>query len=188
MNKTQLRLHIKKKLQALEKTEYEQRCHLITKQLYALPEWQESNVVGLTVSAPFEVDTWSIIRHAWISGKKVCVPKCVPVTKEMQFYLLSDFQKLEKVYASIYEPIIDQKSAIGCECIDFMIVPGLLFNKNGYRIGFGGGYYDRYLRGFTGYTASLAFSFQLSDDIPVEVHDLPVQKIVTDECLINCMK
>ncbi len=188
MEKKQMRLYIKKKLSTLVKTEYEQRCHRITQLLYALPEWRQSNVVALTVSAPFEVDTWSIIRHAWMNGKKVCVPKCEPLTKEMQFYLLSDFQELEKVYAGIYEPIIDKTSAISCECIDFMIVPGLLFNKNGYRIGFGGGYYDRFLPNFTGYTVSLAFSFQLSDDIPVEVHDLPVQKIVTDEFVIKCLK
>src|SRR4051812_7901216 len=115
MNKKQMRLHIKKKLSALEKTEYEQRCHRITQLLYTLPEWQQSNVVALTVSTPFEIDTWSIIRHAWMNGKKVCVPKCIPATKEMQFYLLSDFQELEKVYAGIYEPIIDQTSAISCE-------------------------------------------------------------------------
>jgi 5-formyltetrahydrofolate cyclo-ligase len=187
MNKKQMRINIKAKLSALEKTEYEQRCHRIAQHLYALPEWQQSDMVALTVSAPFEIDTWSIIRHVWMSGKKVCVPKCAPETKEMQFYLLSDFRELEKVYAGLYEPNPDKTIGISRDCIDFIIVPGLLFNENGYRIGFGGGYYDRFLPGFTGHTVSLAFSFQLSSDIPVESHDLPVQKVVTEEFVIKCV-
>ncbi|WP_211272821.1 5-formyltetrahydrofolate cyclo-ligase [Domibacillus antri] len=188
MKKKQMRLQIKEQLSALEKTEYEQRCHLIAAQLYALPEWQRAEVIAVTVSAPYEIDTWSIIRYAWLSGKKVCVPKCAPETKEMHFYILSDFRELEKVYAGLYEPSPHMTAFISPNLINFVLVPGLLFDENGYRIGFGGGYYDRFLTAFRGTTISLAFSFQLCHEVPVEPHDVPVQKIVTEMGVINCAK
>ncbi|OMP67678.1 5-formyltetrahydrofolate cyclo-ligase [Domibacillus epiphyticus] len=186
MNKKQMRIEIKAQLSALEKPEYEQRCYLIAQRLYTLSEWKAADTIAITVSAPFEVDTWAIIRQAWMSEKKVCVPKCLPETKEMKFYMLSDFLELEKVYAGLYEPSPCKTKLVPCDKIDLVVVPGLLFNKKGYRIGFGGGYYDRFLAGYKGDTVSLACSFQLRDTVPIELHDFPVQKIVTDSCIINC--
>ena len=66
------------------------------------------------------------------------------------------------------------------EEIDLIVVPGLLFSSRGFRIGFGGGFYDRYLADYQGETCSLVFSEQLYDDWEVEDFDIPVQKIYTD--------
>ncbi len=186
MDKKQMREAMKSKLAALEKPEYEQKCFEIAKRLYALAEWEKADVIAVTVSAPFEIDTWQIIRFAWISGKIVCIPKCDPETKQMKFFKIDNFTYLEKVYAGLYEPDPVKTSFVQPDKLHLLIVPGLLFNAQGYRIGFGGGYYDRFLSKFTGKTVSLAFSFQLQNNIPVETHDLPVQKIVTDKQVINC--
>jgi len=66
-----------------------------------------------------------------------------------------------------------------------LIVPGLVFNEKGYRIGFGGGFYDRFLADYHGKTVSLAFDFQVMKEIPTESFDLPVQIIITNERVIR---
>ena len=68
-----------------------------------------------------------------------------------------------------------------------MFVPGLCFMKNGYRLGYGGGYYDRYLQNYKGMTVSLAFSDQVVDSLPVESFDIPVEKIVLNNQVIECV-
>lgn len=68
------------------------------------------------------------------------------------------------------------------------IVPGVVFSDEGYRIGFGGGYYDRYMSDYNGDTLSLAFAEQTGHVVPSEHHDIPVSKIVTEEKVINCQK
>ena len=186
MDKKKLREMIKQQLAALSRPAYEQKSFQIAERLYALPEWKAAETVAITVSAAFEVDTWQIIRTAWLNGKKVCVPKCSRDTKEMQFYQLKKFSDLETVYAGLYEPIPEKTVPVDSKEIELMIVPGLLFNRAGFRIGFGGGYYDRFLSSYSGQTISLAFSIQLHEHLPVEKYDLPVQKILTDYETITC--
>ena len=65
--------------------------------------------------------------------------------------------------------------------IDLLIVPGIAFDSEGFRMGFGGGYYDRFLQSFKGNTVSLAFQEQIVSNLPKEDHDIPVEKIITDE-------
>ncbi|MEM1502169.1 5-formyltetrahydrofolate cyclo-ligase [Domibacillus sp. 8LH] len=186
MDKKILRDGIKQQLAAMSRPVYEQKSFQIARRLYALPEWQESNKIAVTISADFEVDTWQIIRSAWLAGKKICVPKCHPDTKAMYFYQLEKFEDLETAYAGLYEPIPQNTTLIDAKEIELMIVPGLLFNRKGFRVGFGGGYYDRFLSSYIGQTISLAFSIQLRPDIPVEGHDIPVQKVLTDSETILC--
>ncbi|WP_046173833.1 5-formyltetrahydrofolate cyclo-ligase [Domibacillus indicus] len=186
MDKKQIRESIKQKLAAMERPVYEQKSFEAASKLYALAEWKKAKTVALTVSADFEVDTWQLIRSAWLGGKKVYVPKCHPADRTMQFHRLDRFSDLEKVYAGLYEPNPEKTVLIEPNQLDLVIVPGLLFERRGFRIGFGGGYYDRFLSSYEGQTISLAFSIQLSDTLPVEKHDLPVQKIVTEKEVIVC--
>ncbi|WP_050180846.1 5-formyltetrahydrofolate cyclo-ligase [Domibacillus robiginosus] len=186
MNKKKLRDEIKQQLASMSRPIYEQESFEIAARLYALPDWQNANMIAVTVSADFEVDTWQIIRSAWLAGKRVCVPKCYPGTKEMRFYQLNKFSDLETVYAGLYEPILQEKRYVNPKDIELMIVPGLLFNREGFRIGFGGGYYDRFLASYIGQTISLAFSIQIHPCIPVDHYDIPVQKIVTHQETIIC--
>ncbi|OES44368.1 5-formyltetrahydrofolate cyclo-ligase [Domibacillus iocasae] len=186
MNKKKMRETIKQQLTAMERPVYEQKSFDIAAKLYALAEWKQAKIIALTVSADFEVDTWQLIRFAWLNGKIVCVPKCSPDTKSMQFYQLERFSDLEKVYAGLYEPNPEKTTPIHSNELDLLVVPGLLFERKGFRIGFGGGYYDRFLSSYKGQTISLAFSIQLLEKLPVEKYDMPVQKIVTDKEIIIC--
>lgn len=185
MDKKQLRNQIKHQIASMNRLTYEQRCFSIASKLYAFPQWRESDLIAVTVSSQSEVDTWQIIRQGWLENKTVCVPKCDPVQKEMTFYRINSFSSLEAGFGGLYEPSARQCEVIEPEAISAVIVPGLVFDRQGYRIGFGGGYYDRFLARYTGQTISLALSFQITDRVPAEPHDIPVQTIVTEHGVIT---
>ncbi|MBS4173539.1 5-formyltetrahydrofolate cyclo-ligase [Bacillus sp. FJAT-49736] len=184
--KREIRKHIISDLKKLDKCTYEDYSFKIAKNLYQLPIWKEAGTIALTISRPPEVDTWQIIRNGWLQGKKIVVPKCFPETKQMSFKQITSFTQLEQVYFGLFEPIENEMPISNPQEIDLMIVPGVAFDKHGYRIGFGGGYYDRYLQHFKGNTISLAFSVQLYHDIPIENHDIPVQAILTEQDFYHC--
>lgn len=181
MNKKQLRQEMKEQLASISKPLYEEKSYTIAKKLYQDPEWLLADTVGITISNPPEVDTYQIIRKAWELGKKVVVPKCDPETKHLHFRKLDHFSQLESVFFGLYEPNPTQTIEMKADEIDLLIVPGLAFTREGYRLGFGGGYYDRFLMDYHRATYSLAFTEQIVDILPIERHDLPVDKIITDE-------
>jgi 5-formyltetrahydrofolate cyclo-ligase len=184
MDKKQLRTKLKETLSTLSKPLYEELSKKIASQLFQEEDWQKSTVIGITISKFPEVDTYQIIRKAWQEGKTVAVPKCYPKEKRMDFRVISDFSQLESVFYGLSEPIEDKTSRLNSENIDLIIVPGLGYTKEGYRIGFGGGYYDRYLKDYTGKTISLAFQSQILPSFTNEDHDIPVAKIITNDEVI----
>lgn len=184
MDKKQLRIKLKETLAALSKPHYEELSKKIASQLFQDEDWQKSTVIGITISKYPEVDTDRIIRKAWQEGKTVAVPKCYPKEKRMSFRSLSDFSQLESVFYGLLEPIEGKTNLLNSEDIDLIIVPGLGYTKEGYRIGFGGGYYDRYLKDYSGKTLSLAFQSQIIPSFNTENHDIPVAKIITNDEVI----
>ncbi|WP_042223450.1 5-formyltetrahydrofolate cyclo-ligase [Oceanobacillus manasiensis] len=140
--------------------------------------WEQASTIGITISQAIEWDTKPIIKAAWEAGKTVCVPKCSPKAKTLTFYKLDSFEQLEVVYYNLLEPNPDLTSPVGKEEINLLVVPGLTFDKQGYRIGFGGGYYDRYLADFSNSTISLIHSKQLVDRVPRELFDIPVEHTI----------
>lgn len=180
-DKEAIRKRMKEKLSALSKPMYEHLSYLIAQRLFQDSDWNQADTIGITISKPPEVDTFQIIRKAWEEGKKVVIPKCHPSTKTMTFRSLSAFSQLESVYYGLYEPIESLTEQVLPEEINLLIVPGIAFSKEGYRIGFGGGYYDRYLQQYKGNTLSLAFHMQIFDTLPFEKHDIPIEKIITEK-------
>jgi len=184
IEKKQLRQWMKDQLAQLTNMQYEQWSYEISNRLFDQAEWKDAKMIGITISNRPEVDTYQIIRRAWREGKKVAVPKCFPKENIMKFFQLNTFLQLEKVFRDLYEPKLEASLFVSPENIDYLIVPGLAFTKEGYRLGFGGGYYDRYLPHFQGRTVSLAFDIQVVEQIPFEQHDLPVEKIITNKEVI----
>lgn len=173
-----IRKQIMDELAKIEKPQYEHDSYEIAQLLFQDTIWKEATTVGITISKSPEVDTYQIIRKAWEEGKQVVIPKCLPKKKEMVFRTLTKFNQLESVYYGLLEPIEAMTKEVSANEIDLIIVPGLAFTENGYRIGFGGGYYDRYLANYLGQTISLVFTPQLVAELPIEEHDIPVNKII----------
>lgn len=179
MDKKSIRRQMKELLSGISKETYDHDSNKIAQNLYQQEEWKNSNIIGITISRKPEVDTYPIIKKAWEEGKCVVVPKCSPMDKGLSFRTLTDFSQLESVYFGLLEPIVEETAEINPEKIDLLIVPGLAFTREGYRIGFGGGYYDRLLSSFTAKTISLAFPEQIISQFPIEKYDIPVSKIIT---------
>lgn len=142
--------------------------------------WSGAKTIGVTVSQPLEWDTVPLIEAGWAQGKQMVVPKCKPVDKSMQFYKLDRFDQLETVYYGIQEPDPSLTEHIDSNEMDLIIVPGLLFNSQGYRLGFGGGYYDRFLAEYSGSTIMIVSEEQRQEKIPVESFDQPVKYLLTE--------
>ncbi|KKE80152.1 5-formyltetrahydrofolate cyclo-ligase [Oceanobacillus caeni] len=179
MNKTELRKKTITKLKSLSKDERLEIEQKLRNKLVDSDLWKRAKTIGITISQGFEWDTTPIIKKAWDEGKAVCVPKCLP-DKEMVFYIIHDFHLLEKGLYDIPEPNPEKATKVKKQDMDLLIVPGVVFDHNGYRIGFGGGYYDRFLVDFPNETISLASHFQVIEQLPIDSHDLPVTCIVTE--------
>ncbi|QOR65528.1 5-formyltetrahydrofolate cyclo-ligase [Cytobacillus suaedae] len=184
--KKQLRAEIKHELLSLSEQSRSRLSAEITENVVKMDEWIQSKTIGITISGEIEPNTTDLIKEAWRSNKRVVVPKCHPTTKTMTFHEITSFDQLEVVYFGLKEPIIDITKEVSQNEIQLLFVPGLFFTIKGFRLGHGGGYYDRYLASYKGTTMSLAFPGQFIDDLPIEPFDLPVQKIVSTHGVINC--
>lgn len=179
-NKKQLRNEMKQLLMQMTKEEYTKYSEEITEKLINSTEWIKAKTIGITISTGREVNTHAIIDTGWKEGKQIVVPKCFPEKKQMKFFQIKSFDEVEDSFYSLKEPITTITPLVRKEHIDLLIVPGLVYDKRGYRIGFGGGYYDRYLANYKNKTLSLAFHFQVIEEVPYELYDIPVEKIITN--------
>lgn len=121
-----------------------------------------------------EVDLTPLLQQALADGKQVALPKCQG--KEMRFILISDLSQVQPSPFGAPEPIADGPVAAHAHAL--VIVPGLVFDRRGYRIGYGGGFYDRFLSREPGHpTLGLCYDFQQTDTIEPEDHDIPVDTV-----------
>lgn len=178
MLKDQLRNEITNKLKSLSD---EQRMTIekdLSNKLTGSSLWEEANVIGITLSHELEWDTYQIIEKAWDQGKSVVVPKCVHKTKQMNFYKIESYEQVKEGYVGILEPIPEKAELWEKDKIKMLVVPGRVFDKDGYRIGVGGGYYDRFLEDFDNPTVSILWKEQIVENLPIESFDLPVKHLI----------
>ena len=122
-----------------------------------------------------EVRTVPMLERAMAEGKKVAVPKVYG--EEMRFIYLEDLSQVELGYAGIPEPVAD--GPVADDPTALVLMPGLAFTEKGDRMGYGGGFYDRFLTQEPGHpTLALCYSFQMVESIPTEEYDIPVDCVV----------
>lgn len=135
------------------------------------------------VSTAIEVDTFNIIQNAWRDGKRVAVPRCVDGQREMEFYFIRSLDDLEVRTFHVLEPIPERCEQLTNFSRGLCIVPALSFDYKGYRLGYGGGYYDRFLAKFTGYTVGLCYASCVRKTMIKSKYDRPVELLITDKYL-----
>jgi len=158
------------------------RCdQVICERVMKLEEYQAAPLVLSYISFGNEVDTKGFITKTLKLGKQVAVPKCH--SGKMNFYLIDSLADVHPSYMGILEPDVDTKKIVtqkmqkGSVCI----VPGLVFDCDGYRVGYGGGYYDKYLAFYMGEKIGLARSMQVSSNpLPIGPQDVRVDTLVTE--------
>lgn len=149
----------------------------IAQKVAELPEFQSAQKILAYADYNHEVMTGFIIEEAWKQGKEVAVPKVVG--QDMVFYKLTDFSQLEKGYFGIPEPargeIVQWEDAM-------MVMPGVAFDKENHRVGYGGGFYDRFLEKHPQVRrVAVAFEFQMLPEVPTEPTDISPEIIVTEQ-------
>ena len=155
----------------------EEGSHQITDQVLKLSEFMKANHILAYADYNHEVMTRYIIEEAWKAGKEVAVPKVVG--KDMIFYRLTDFSQLEPGYFGIPEPvrgeIVKWEDAL-------MVMPGVAFDPENNRVGYGGGFYDKYLEKHPNlHAVAIAFELQMYRELPFEEHDIKPEKVVTEK-------
>lgn len=157
----------------------------LQRRLFLCPEWIRAEMIGLTISFGTEWDTRAIIERAWEEGKKIASPVTISKPRQLNFRVFTSFDELVPGYAGILEPDPDSCPLVVPEEIDLLIVPGLAFDQEGYRMGFGGGYYDRFLEHYHQDEIALAAEFQILAKVPCDSHDAQVRTILTEKRRIH---
>ncbi len=149
--------------------------------------WQYKNceVLLTYVSTEIEVDTREIISRALADGKRVAVPRCIDNTRFMDFYFIKDFDDLEGGYMGVLEPIPEKCEKMTDFSEGLCIVPALMFDLYGYRLGYGKGYYDRFLSNFCGETLGICYNRCVKEKLPHGKFDKCVEKIITQSRIIT---
>lgn len=183
--KNKLKESILEKRNSLSKEDIIEKSRQIENKLFSLEQYIKSKTVMFFVSFNNEINTHDMIKSA-LKNKTVIIPKVAH--HEIEPSVIIDFGNLlpsEKF--GILEPIEIMK--IAYKNIDLVLIPGIVFDKEGHRIGYGFGYYDRFLRKVPkAIKIGLSFEFQVIDKIPREMHDVHVDLIVTEERVIECKR
>lgn len=175
MDKQSIRKQMKQARLDLSSKDYQDKSNLIITALKKHVFYKSANTIGIYVSCKQEVDTIHCIQDM-LKDKRVCIPKIA--NKQMEFYHITSLAHLKKNHFGILEPV--NQPLVPKESIDLLIVPMLAFDHYGQRIGYGGGYYDRYLENYHGNTIGLAFSFQEVECVETSKYDMALD-VILDE-------
>ena len=181
MDKNAIRADIIEKRNALSTRKREEYNIELFHKLIKQEEFLSAQMILCYVSFGNEVDTHKIINYAFQNSKRVAVPKVLE-KRRMEFYEIHSLEELCPSKLGILEPVSKVPIAYEEGLNYTMIMPGVAFDKELHRIGYGGGYYDRYLERYSKEdikTLALAYDFQIYDDIPTEVHDYRPKKVIT---------
>ena len=161
--------------------------HAIAMRLFDLAPWTEAAVVHLYVGAvEGEVETRAIALDALASGKRIACPRVAADPPRLEHYQIRSLDELVETPRGLWEPDPTRATLVDPAALDLILVPGIAFDRLGGRLGFGAGYYDRFLAGLPTLKVGLAFSLQIADRVPQSPRDVPVDWIVTESETIAC--
>lgn len=188
VDKDDLRRRFRAMRNALSDSQADGQSRQAQERILELRMWRQARSVLLYVGCRGETATNLLLQAAWDDGKNVLLPRCLPASPgEMELACARSEQDLTPGLYSIPEP--DPKTCIPVVSpeVDILVAPALAFDRNGYRLGQGGGYYDRLLasKPFAHTLAiGLAFDFQVVDSLPVDSWDRPVAAVATNKELL----
>lgn len=175
MEKRELRALIGEKKRALTEAQIEQASAELARLLFAHPLYRNARTLYAYASYNQEVRTLPIIRRALADGKQVALPRVFG--EKIRFLLITAPEELCDGYHGIPEP---PESCLPAQDRDALVLmPGLAFDREGHRMGYGGGFYDRFLAAEPHPTVALCYAFQLLPSLPVEPHDVPVNAVLS---------
>lgn len=186
MSKKELRENALKIRNGFTRRQVSESSERIILKLLDHPWYRDCGTLFTYVSMEKEVETHRLIEKAISDGKRVCVPRVVPKQHMLAVPITNPAADLEKGFFGVLEPVA-QLQPVPQQEIDLVIVPGIAFDREGYRIGYGGGYYDKYLKTLPSRcrTIGLVFHAMLAEKVPREAHDKKVMLVITEKELIG---
>ena len=183
LGKKEIRAEFKKRRREADEETLHEKSLQILERFRQLSAYKDASLLLAYVDAKREVETRLLMRCAWDDGKKVAVPR-VDGDGIMHFYYLRSLKDLEPGAFGIMEPRADCRI---CEPEEgLLLMPGVAFDEQGHRVGYGGGYYDRYLEKHPHLIhIALAFEFQIFPEVPSEKHDICPDLIVTENRILG---
>ncbi len=176
-SKQQLRSTIAAKRSALDAQWLHDNSARVVERLHAHEAFSAAKTVALYMAIDGEVQLNGLFPSCRETGKQTCIPLFNPELKRYEMAQINADTRFRTGNYGIPEPI--SPVLISLDSIDLMIVPGVAFDAAGNRLGRGGGYYDRLLAGFSGFSAAVAFDFQIVSEVPCAAHDRPVDCVIT---------
>ena len=175
MNKQELRSHIRSLKRQMTPEQIRNKSDALLALFTATEAYQNARTLYGYMSYNQEVRTLPILEQALADGKRVAIPKCYG--DEMRFIYLENLSQVEKGYCGIPEPIEDGPVADDPNAL--VLMPGLAFTKEGLRMGYGGGFYDKFLAAEPDHpTLALCYDFQMLPELETEAFDIPVDTVL----------
>lgn len=190
--KQELRKHVEQRRTALPAELRLQKSYEIckrTQSVLAEMPWPAGQVLMTYIPVRAEVDVSPLVEWAWRQGIAVAAPRSLAASRKLVLHLISGWDQLKPGTYGIREPrsdcpLLPDDYTVGC-----VIVPGIAFDANGGRLGYGGGYYDRFFNEMTRqrkervpFKLALAFDAQIVSEVPMDMFDVRVDRVVTESC------
>ncbi|MBQ7740672.1 MAG: 5-formyltetrahydrofolate cyclo-ligase [Eubacterium sp.] len=145
--------------------------------------YKNSDIILCYVSLDDEIDTKEIINKALSDNKRVAVPLCIDQNGNMDFRFINSLNELKSGYKGIPEPDKEKSESVRDFSNAIAVVPGLCFTKEGKRLGYGGGYYDRFLKNNSLISIGLCYNSFMLNDIPTDEYDISVKCVISESCI-----
>ena len=175
MTKSELRSHIRALKRAMSEEAITEKSNLLAHAFFDTAFYRNAKTIYGYVSYNQEVRTLPILERALRDGKRIALAKCYG--DDMRFIQVSDLNTLSKSKNGVPEPLAD--SPLGDDETALVLMPGLAFDASGHRLGYGRGYYDKFLASEPNHpTVALCFDFQMMDHIAHDDHDVPVDLVL----------
>ena len=158
----------------------------IFRNLISLPEYASAETILAYASLEDEISTDRLVEYSLSAGKRVALPKCADREGNMDFYVINSLSDLKKGYFGIREPDAEKCEKLEDFSSSLLIAPGLLFDRGGYRLGYGGGYYDKFIKNFSFISVGLCYNSFIIKEIARENHDEFVDIIISENEIIYC--
>jgi len=184
--KTLIRTELLKKRNNLSESNKLNFSDKIKKTLFDLSEYKKAKTILCYMPVNNEVDIISLIKDSLKNKKRVALPRVNKKEHSIEVFEIKNIDNdLEIGCYNILEPKFENKR-LNYSDIDLILVPGVAFDCHGFRIGYGKGYYDGLLKNTNATKIALAYEFQVHDTLPSESHDVCVDKIITENRVIEC--
>lgn len=185
-HKTEIREYYLAKRRGLDEAVRAEKNEKICKNMLASATFRYADIILMYFPKPDEIDIRAVAEAALAAGKRIAFPRCNPEDHTMIFHFVSSLDELTPGSYNIMEPaptLPEFTREMAETCNVACIVPAVVFDKKGFRIGYGGGYYDRYLAGFRGTKVGFAYRDFIVNSVPHGRFDLTVDVMITERGL-----